>query len=152
MTSSTERNTAFSTLMTTCNSILHNMRRAVSRNKQEREQQSEIVGLFLDKAVYIYAIFLQQLSSRMFDVYPGDKEILIHALDESRPVYAPRSLIHMLLEDGACIPLLFNSASLMLDVEYGDPLGRTLLLFTCRNPLGIDAAINSVITDISKYR
>lgn len=59
--------------------------------------------------------------------------------------YGIRSVIHALVEDGACLKPYLGTP---LDVSRQDPQGRTLLHSVCRNTVGADATIEADIRSI----
>lgn len=62
--------------------------------------------------------------------------------------YGLRSLLHAMLEDGTFVEPVLNYPRLQLELERGDPLGRTLLHAVCRNALGADAKTDGMSEDL----
>lgn len=66
--------------------------------------------------------------------------------------YGLRSVVHSMLEDGAFVKPILDFLGDGLDLERQDPQGRTLFLSACRNPLGLDAAIDGVYHGLTRGR
>jgi ankyrin repeat protein len=126
------------------------------RSRQEREQQVEMMRTLVNAGADIYATYNQQLTTRKFVTYPGQRDNILYPSStedsEPDPTYTARSIVHALLEDGACVSPIIQNPSIEIDFEQRDPNGRTLFLSACRSPIGIDAAIDSIVSDISEYK
>ena len=65
--------------------------------------------------------------------------------------YGSRSVLHSLFEDGAYLKPFLDQPALRLDMSQRDPLGRTLLHSICRNAVGADAPIDSMLKDAADH-
>lgn len=62
--------------------------------------------------------------------------------------YAPRSVIHAILQDGGTVKPILDFPGLTLDLEHRDPQGRTLVLSACRSAIGADAPVDAALNDV----
>lgn len=62
--------------------------------------------------------------------------------------YAPRIVIHAILQDGGTVKPMLDFPKLLLDLEHRDPQGRTLVLPACRSAIGADASVDASLGDV----